>query len=101
MEICDFSTVNYFYCLHLRDISEFSSFQLIIILFFFDRRYYFDRGFVGAIKLSPVSKRGGFVAVGILYKCNWFLVFGLESIRRPLEFSYYSKTLGISILTSR
>lgn len=72
MEICDFSTVNYFYCLHLRDISEFSSFQLIIILFFFDRRYYFDKGFVGVIKFSPVSKREGFVAVGILYKYNWF-----------------------------
>jgi len=58
MEICDFSTVNCFYCLHLRDATEFSSLQLSIVLFFFNRRYYFDRGFVGgAIKLSPVSKR--------------------------------------------
>jgi len=72
MEICDFSIVSYFYCLHLRDASGFSSLQLITILFFFDRRYCFDRGFVGAIKLSPVSKRGGFLAVRILYKCNWF-----------------------------
>lgn len=47
MEICDFSTVNCFYCLHLRDATEFSSLQLIIILFLFNRRYYFDRGFVG------------------------------------------------------
>lgn len=46
MEICDFSTVNCFYCLHLRDATEFSSLQLSIVLFFFNRRYYFDRGFV-------------------------------------------------------
>lgn len=59
MEVCDFSTVNYFYCLHLRDTTEFSSLQLIIVvLSFFNRRYYFDRGFVGgAVKLSLVSKR--------------------------------------------